>query len=379
MDSFKPPRTILPFGRNLLVLLIWLLSGATVQGQQNSQDDATAVVEADPSNADEKAPPEFPDLKLPEDGDLGTLQAFVKRAKQARPRGPQDYKAMQTAIREASRSILKLLAGKEESEAFQQAELDAISAAVALMTFFSEEDQQKTVEQVHQFLQSREELSMQDVQTGMFAAALLELQPNKIPSRETYQLLDELLEGDPREEMQALRLNLQAAVRRLDLLGNRLDLDAETVDGQQLRTDDFEGQFLIIDFFATWCEPCLTELPRLKQHYARYHDQGLAVIGINVGEDADVLNKFLSQHQVPWPIVHDNHPDPLERLQMQFGVLHLPTVLLLNKKGIVISLEARGAELDRLVEMLFESPTPAAEPAEPAPSTAPEAQPPNPR
>ena len=68
---------------------------------------------------------------------------------------------------------------------------------------------------------------------------------------------------------------------------------------------------------------------------------------------------------LPWPVVHDNASDPLERLQMTFGIAHLPTVLLLNKEGTVVSLEARGAELERLMQMLFEAPTPAATAAAP--------------
>ena len=62
---------------------------------------------------------------------------------------------------------------------------------------------------------------------------------------------------------------------------------------------------------------------------------------------------------MPWQVIHDNAADPFDRLQLKFGVAALPTVLLLNKEGTVVSLEARGAELDRLMEMIFEAPTPA--------------------
>lgn len=326
-----------------LILALWLPCG-------RAQDAAPS------------APPElppFPNLKLPADTDLATLESFLAKAKKAQPRSPQQYRTMQEAIRDASKKLVQLLEGQEETGRYRQAELDIIAASISLMAFSGEDAQKATLEQVHAFLNSRKQLSLSDIQTGMLAAAMLELQPNKNPARETYELLDRLLTDDPREEMQSLRINLQASVRRLNLLGNKLPLAAQTRDGKPLKIEDYAGKFVIVDFFATWCGPCLTEVPRLKKHYEKYHARGLEVIGVSLDEDTQALEDYLRQADLPWPIIHDNANDPLERLQMQFGVSQLPTVLLLNKEGTVVSLEARGAEQDRLMQMLFEAPTPA--------------------
>ena len=299
----------------------------------------------------------FPDLTVAADATAAQLQTLVERAKRLRPRNPDQYQAMQTAIRDASKKLVKLLDKEQDAKRIQQAELDTITSSVSLMAFVGEDSQQKTLEQVHEFLKGRKELSLQDTQTGVLAAAMLELQPDKQPARATYQLLCDLLENDPREEMQSLCLNLQASIRRLDLLGNKFDLSATSLDGKEIRIDDYAGKFVIVDFFASWCEPCLTDAPHLKAQFAKYHAKGLAMIGISLDTDAQALDKYLQQAEFPWPIIHDNAADPLQRLQMKFGVSHLPTVLLINKEGIVVSLEARGAELDRLMELLFETPT----------------------
>lgn len=317
---------------------------------------------AQPKGAPPAAQSDFPDLTIPDSADLEGLGKIIKRAKAAKPSSPQQYQAMQTAIRDASRKTLKLLKGKEDTNEYRQAELDTISSSVLLMTFFGEDAKKRTLEQVHDFLKKRETLSMQDVQTGMMAAAMLELQPNKRPAKETYELIDELLKEDEREDMQALRINLKANVRRLELLGNKFELVAETIQGKTIGIDDFEGKFVIVDFFATWCQPCLSEVPRLRKHYEKYQKKGLAVLGISLDQDEKQLNKYLADAKLPWPIIHDQNDDPMKTLQMQFGVSQLPTVLLLNKEGTVVSLEARGAELDRLMEMLFEAPTPAPAP-----------------
>ncbi len=336
----------------MLVVLVALpiFCGASALAQP-----ATTVAEATPEHV-------FPELTIPEDADLGTLEEVVKKAKSAKPHSPQQYKAMQTAIRNASKAILELLKGQESDPKYQQSELDAIASTVALMTYFGEDAKQKTLEQVHAFLKGRKQLSLQDVQTGMLASAMLELQPDKKPARDTYQLLYELLEGDEREEMQSLRLNLQASIRRLDLLGSKFEIAVEALDGKNIKTDDYAGKFVIVDFFATWCEPCLAEVPRIAANYEKYRTKGLEVIGVSIDADSEALNAYLKREKLPWPIIHDNAEDPLARLQMQFGISHLPTVLLLNKEGTVVSLEARGTELDRLMEMLFESPTLAAPP-----------------
>lgn len=303
----------------------------------------------------------FPDLTIPDNADIAQLQAVVARAKTATPGSEQQYKAQQTAIRVASAELVKRL--PKDHPAYPQTELDMIMSSATLLTFFDDDQQVDVVEKVQQFLKSRESLSMQDVQIGVLAAGMVELQPDKEPAKEIYQLLDELLKDDQREEMQRLRINLQASVRRLDMLGQKFELDASTVDGKLMKTEDLAGKFVLVDIFATWCEPCLAEQSRILSHYQKYRDRGLEVVGISIDDNVETLNQFLKKNPLPWPVIHDGAPDPLDRLSLKYGISALPTVLLLNKEGTVVSLEARNSELNRLMQMLFETPTPA-QPAE---------------
>ncbi|MCA9182326.1 MAG: TlpA family protein disulfide reductase [Planctomycetales bacterium] len=377
-------RTVVSPAISSLVLCVCSPSLGAQDKLAQNETAASAIQTAGDTNApadgtSAPAAKAFPDLTIPADADAEQLLALIAQAKSLKPRNAHQYQAMQTAIRDGSKRLVKLL-GKSGDDTkvahrVQQAELDTISSSVALMAFVGEDAQQKTLEQVHEFLKGRKELSLQDMQTGVLAAAMLELQPDKKPARDTYQLLCDLLENDEREEMQSLRLNLQASIGRLDLLGSKFELEATSLDGRDIRIDDYAGKFVIVDFFASWCEPCLTEVPRLQKQFEKYKDKGLAVIAISLDADANALDKYLQRAELPWPIIHDNHEDPLQRLQMKFGVSHLPTVLLLNKEGTVVSLEARGAELDRLMQMLFESPT-LADPAPPPPGEPPVETPP---
>ncbi len=163
-----------------------------------------------------------------------------------------------------------------------------------------------------------------------------------------------------------MRVNVQSSIARIDLLGSKIEIAAKDIQDKPIATDDFAGKFVIVDFFATWCEPCLSEVPRLKKHLEKYKSKGLEVVAISVDDTREALDKYLEKAELPWRVIHDNAPNPLDRMQIKYGVISLPTVLLLNKEGTVISLEARGAELDRLMEMIFEAPTP----AEPPPTDA---------
>lgn len=316
-----------------------------------------------PQNAD------FPSLVVPESASSEELIQCVIRAKQARPTNFEQYKAQQTAIKQASSRLLKKL--KKDDPNYAQAEIDSISSSVALLTFFSDKDQAAIIQQLSDFLKSRKTLSLQDIQTGMLAAGMLELQPQKQPAHDIYSLINQLLETDKRPEMQSLRLNIQASIRRLELLGRKLDFQATSMDGKQWKTEDFAGKFVLVNFFASWSQPSLAEQALLKTQYQKYSDKGLAVVGICMDEQRSELDKILASQMLPWPVVHDNAPNPLDRLQFKLGVSALPTTFLINKEGTVVSLEARSSELNRLMQMLFETPTPAApQDAKPQPTPA---------
>jgi thiol-disulfide isomerase/thioredoxin len=302
---------------------------------------------------------DFPDLAVAPDADRAGLEQIVLKAKTARPRTVDQYQDQQMAIREASLRLLEIIPA--DDPAYGQTEIDSIIASVSLMAFFEDDEQQDIVESLKEYLSGREPLTMQDVQTGVLAAGMIELQPDKKPAIELYEFLDRCLENDSREEMQSLRLNLQASLRRLNLLGSRFELEAVTIDGKKITADDLKGKYVIVDFFATWCAPCLAEAELIAFHYKKYADKGLAVIGISLDEGKQELQDYMDRKRLPWPIVHDADEDPLKRLAMKFGISALPTVLLLDKEGTVVSLEARQSELNRLMQILFEAPTPASE------------------
>lgn len=336
---------------------------ATTASQQTSSAQAKPAdaTPATPAPTPAAAAP-FPDLAIPENADRAALEKIIAAAKQAQPTNPDQFRQVQTALRDASSALIKRIEDKNDPVRMQ-AELDALSSSAALMVSDPNQSREQLLKQMQAHLDGRDELTLADVQTGIVVAFYLEMQPQKTPARDAYAMLAKRLEEDSREEMQALRVTLQASVRRLEMLGKKLPLDATSTDGKAIKTDDFAGKFVIVDFFAVWCQPCVAELPQLQKYFEKYRDQGLEVITISIDADRKGLDAFLASHKLPWPVVSDNAGSLDDSLQMKFGVLSLPTVWLLNKEGVVVSLEARGPELDRLMQRIFDAPTPAEEPA----------------
>ncbi len=356
-----------------LMTLVLMLAGPLGHAQSQS-DDAGQTQNRSKQSSGESGNPApdaqavvLPDLSVPANASQDQLEKVIIAAKQFTPRSPDELLKLHTAIRDASIQLAKLLKDPSTPR-YQAAKLDELTSSVTLMATSGPDGIEKTRKNYVEYLQSRKEISITDLQMGMFVATYLEMQPNKKPARETYNLMIDLLADDERTEMKSLRQNLLASVRRLDLLGNKLELKAKAIDGSEITTEKFAGKFVIVDFFATWCEHCLGEVPRLRSHLEKYGPQGLAVVGISLDENPKELKEYIDKANLPWPVIHDSHSNPFATLRMKFGVATLPTVMLLNKEGVVVSLEARGAELDRLMQRIFEQPTvaeaPSAKPTE---------------
>ncbi len=150
------------------------------------------------------------------------------------------------------------------------------------------------------------------------------------------------------------------AVRRAKLLtGEPVKVAGKTVNGKPFDIAAYKGKVIIVDFWATWCGPCLAELPNLKKIYEKYHSRGLEIVGVDLDNDGDALAKFLKDNDLPWTILHnsekkaeDEKPGFTDPNAEQYGITGIPTIILIDRKGKVISLDARGEQLATLVDGL---------------------------
>lgn len=147
-----------------------------------------------------------------------------------------------------------------------------------------------------------------------------------------------------------------------------LDLKFPDLDGREIDLTQYRGRVVLLDFWATWCKPCMEEMPGVRAVLRKYQPQGFEVIGIS----GDVLAKdpakprpgemtvpglkeFLARHDMTWPQLWDLRTAGRgpKGLSVQFGVRELPTMLLFDQSGHFVTADVRGPKLEAEVKRLL--------------------------
>ncbi len=101
--------------------------------------------------------------------------------------------------------------------------------------------------------------------------------------------------------------------------------------GKTISSASFQGQLRLINFWATWCGPCREEMPALDKVYQKFKGRGLAVIGIAIDSDKEVVKQFQSTTNTQFPILHD----PEMTCHDAYKVFSYPTTFLVDRKGVI--------------------------------------------
>ncbi|HEY5909176.1 MAG TPA: TlpA disulfide reductase family protein [Verrucomicrobiae bacterium] len=123
------------------------------------------------------------------------------------------------------------------------------------------------------------------------------------------------------------------------------NFEEEDLEGKALSVSGYKGKVLLIDFWATWCGPCVRELPNVLKAYEARHKDGFEIIGISLDEDKGKLEKFLKEKNMPWQQYFDGKGWG-NKLAVKFGVNSIPATYLLDREGKIIGKDLRGRALD---------------------------------
>ena len=138
--------------------------------------------------------------------------------------------------------------------------------------------------------------------------------------------------------------------------------------GRTWTSADLEGRVVLLDFWATWCPPCLAEIPELRKLHERYGERGLVLVGVALDTlERRRLRAFLLRHGMEWPQVHAPEGTDSE-LARRFAVEAVPATILVDRAGRVVARDLPGPALDAVVSTLLALPEPPEESTPKSPS-----------
>ena len=168
------------------------------------------------------------------------------------------------------------------------------------------------------------------------------------PPNKSRPLFQEIVNGAAPDKLKAAAA---AELKKLDALGKPLVLRFTAVDGRSVYLASLKGRVVLVDFWATWCPPCVAEIPDVKKTYDVFHAGGFEIVGISLDKDKDKLTQFVAAHKMEWPQFFDGLYWQ-NKYAVQFGIESIPAMWLIDKKGLLRDVDAR-ANLGGAVQKLL--------------------------
>jgi peroxiredoxin len=109
------------------------------------------------------------------------------------------------------------------------------------------------------------------------------------------------------------------------------DFTLKSLDGGNLRLEEYRGQVVLINFWASWCGPCRQEMPLLDRLHHRYEDTGFAVLGINVEGDSDSAQEIVDKTKVTFPILIDDG----QKVSELYSLEAMPSTVVVDRDGVI--------------------------------------------
>lgn len=146
------------------------------------------------------------------------------------------------------------------------------------------------------------------------------------------------------EQMEAVK-----KIQRSLAIGTKFpDFQEKDITGKPMSIASYKGKVVLVDFWATWCVPCVLELPNVLATYEKHHAKGFEIVGISLDQMEQKLTDFTKEKNMPWQQFFDGQAWQ-NKLAQKYGVNSIPATYLLDGEGKIIGKDLRGEDLEKAV------------------------------
>ena len=143
-----------------------------------------------------------------------------------------------------------------------------------------------------------------------------------------------------------------ALIKKLDRVGKPLAMQFKALDGRDVDLAKLRGKVVLIDFWATWCGPCVKEIPHVKEAHEKLNGKGFEIIGISLDQERPDLEKMVAEQKMAWPQYFEGGDK--NKFADEFQIASIPTMWLVDKKGNLRDLNARENLSTKVEKLLTE-------------------------
>ncbi len=173
----------------------------------------------------------------------------------------------------------------------------------------------------------------------------------KYGSRSQAKFAKKILEQDRVERMGELPKPPGLSMSPREWIGKpALDFQVTDLKGEELSLEKYRGQVVLLDFWATWCGPCIAEIPNVKKTYEKYKNQKFQIIGISLDRSTEPLEDYIEKEELGWL----QYWDKSSKIGNLYKVRAIPSTFLIDGEGIIRKTNLRGHALEHAVAELVE-------------------------
>lgn len=170
----------------------------------------------------------------------------------------------------------------------------------------------------------------------LYQLAIMENMQNEEKIEKT---LDKLAEYDYNKYVPSDRVNSLMAQLNIKIGKQAPDFSISTLEGENLKLSDFKGKFVFVDFWGSWCPPCITEIPNIKNLYSKVSPDKLVILGLAGNDTEESLKNCISNNGIEYPNAMAS-----PTLLSTYGINKFPTSFLINPEGRIVRIDMRGED-----------------------------------